>query len=31
MVQVGMIAVDGTRMAANASRDATVDYERSRA
>ena len=27
MVRVGTIAVDGTRMAANASRDATVDYE----
>ncbi len=27
MVSVGTIAVDGTRMAANASRDATVDYE----
>jgi hypothetical protein len=27
MVSVGTIAVDGTRIAANASRDATVDYE----
>jgi transposase len=27
MVQVGTLAVDGTRIAANASRDATVDYE----
>ena len=27
MVSVGTIAVDGTRVAANASRDATVDYE----
>lgn len=31
MVSVGTIAVDGTRMAANASRDATVGYERLRA
>ena len=27
MVSVGTVAVDGTRVAANASRDATVDYE----
>ena len=27
MVQVGTLAVDGTRVAANASRDASVDYE----
>jgi hypothetical protein len=27
MVRVGTVAVDGTRVAANASRDATVDYE----
>ncbi len=27
MVRVGMVAVDGTRMAANASKDQTVDYE----
>ena len=27
MVSVGTIAVDGTRIAANASRDATVDYD----
>jgi len=27
MVRVGTVAVDGTRMAANASKDQTVDYE----